>query len=267
MLPRDQNAQADYLSNALTHSERSTLQTMDEDEPAVLPAELPAGPDVDLKPSPLSPRSVFSGNYEKGGSAEIREIPASISGPRAHRFCANGPRDMSTSSGSVTSSSDASLYSGTAPTSPRSLNTTRSVTSSIMNAFSVHPGIRCDIPDGTNDDRNVDLGCWGNNFEKQSMGRSGQPSDTEIQRDVMDAVTNAMQELRQIRLSEQPSRPIRYEAPDKLHNPDREVLVKFENSANDELHIRSLDNQDWLRIATWWLLKVNEILLLCVICN
>jgi hypothetical protein len=137
----------------------------------------------------------------------------------------------------------------------------------MMNAFSVHPGVRCDVPDDTIDGRTVDGGYWGNNFEKQSTDRPSQSSNTELQRNVMDAVTNVMQELRQVRLSEQLSRPIRYEAPDKLHKPDREVLVKFENSANDELHIRSLDTQDWLRIATWWLLKVNKIFLLRVIYN
>ncbi|KAJ5613285.1 hypothetical protein N7510_006479 [Penicillium lagena] len=254
---------SDIEDDSLTHSERSTLQTMDEDELAVLPAELPAGPDVELKPSPLSPRNAFSGDYEKGSRAEFRETPISISGPHAPRFSASGPRDISISSDSVTSGSDASLYSGTAPTSPRSLNTTRSVTSSMMNAFCVHPGERCDIPDGPFDGRTVDVGVWGSTFEKQSMARPSQSSNTEIQRNVMDAVTNAMQELRQVQLSDQLSPPIRYEVPDKLHKPDREVLVRFENSANGELKIRNLDTQDWLRIATWWLLKARATLINC----
>lgn len=88
---------------------------------------------------------------------------------------------------------------------------------------------------------------------------------------VMDAVSNAMQQLQQIRLREQLHRPLRYEPRDKFHQPDAELVRKFYSSAYNELKIRRPNISDWLRIAVWWLLKVylvscDDMLYLLTVC-
>ncbi|THC95419.1 hypothetical protein EYZ11_005106 [Aspergillus tanneri] len=71
----------------------------------------------------------------------------------------------------------------------------------------------------------------------------------------MDAVASAMQQLHQIRLQDQLHRPLRYEPRDRFHQPDVELLKKFDTFAHDEMAIRPINTNDWLRVAVWWLLK------------
>lgn len=53
-------------------------------------------------------------------------------------------------------------------------------------------------------------------------------------------------------------RPLRYDRPRiKNHLPNKVLSEKFEKHVNDELERHSLNTtKKWLRISTWWLLKV-----------
>lgn len=63
-----------------------------------------------------------------------------------------------------------------------------------------------------------------------------------------------LSESHQIRIMEQSLRQLRIEHKD--HQPDDILKEQFQNLVDDELRLRGLDARDWLRVATWWLLKV-----------
>lgn len=73
---------------------------------------------------------------------------------------------------------------------------------------------------------------------------------------VLEVVAEAMKELSKIRQREQSQRPLRIVPQDPVHRPDDSLRNKFQELANDELKVRRLNARDWLRVATWWLLKV-----------
>lgn len=77
--------------------------------------------------------------------------------------------------------------------------------------------------------------------------------------DVGEAVAEAIKELSKIRQKEQSSRPLRIVRQDPVHRPDDSLKERFQRLADDELRIRRLNARDWLRVATWWLLKVNPL--------
>ncbi|KAI9799996.1 MAG: hypothetical protein M1833_003525 [Piccolia ochrophora] len=81
-------------------------------------------------------------------------------------------------------------------------------------------------------------------------------SDGEVP-DVLDVVADAMKQLNRIRSLEQSSRPLRTVPQDGTHRPDEALRARFQELANDELKIRRLNARDWLRVATWWLLKAR----------
>ncbi|PLB55883.1 hypothetical protein P170DRAFT_372249 [Aspergillus steynii IBT 23096] len=85
------------------------------------------------------------------------------------------------------------------------------------------------------------------------------PTKDPDQTAVMNAVTSAMQQLQQIRLRDQLHRPLRYEPRDKFHQPDAELIRKFDYLTN----VRRLNTNDWLRLAVWWLLKARTTLTNC----
>ncbi len=85
--------------------------------------------------------------------------------------------------------------------------------------------------------------------EKQSALNANGPK-------VMDVVADAMRELSKIRQREQTARPLRIVPQNAEHRPDDSLKRKFQELANDELKVRRLNARDWLRVATWWLLKV-----------
>lgn len=74
---------------------------------------------------------------------------------------------------------------------------------------------------------------------------------------VDDAVAEAMQELAKARQKDQSSRPLRVVRQDPLHTPHDALKERFQQLADDELKIRRLNAKDWLRVATWWLLKAR----------
>ena len=73
---------------------------------------------------------------------------------------------------------------------------------------------------------------------------------------VEEAVADARRQLLTVRQREQSSRPLRVVGQDPQRTPDPALSALFQKSANDELQIRRLNARDWLRVATWWLLKV-----------
>ena len=75
--------------------------------------------------------------------------------------------------------------------------------------------------------------------------------------DVQEVVAEAMQELARIRQKEQFARPLRVVRPDPVHQPADALKTRFQQLAEDELKIRRLNAKDWLRVATWWLLKAR----------
>ena len=75
--------------------------------------------------------------------------------------------------------------------------------------------------------------------------------------DVVDVVAEAMQELARVRQREQSARPLRIVRQDPIHRPHNALKERFQQLADDELKIRRLNARDWLRVATWWLLKAR----------
>lgn len=75
--------------------------------------------------------------------------------------------------------------------------------------------------------------------------------------DVDEVVAEAMQQLSRIRQKEQSARPLRIVRQDPVHQPDETLKARFQQLADDELSIRRLNAKDWLRVATWWLLKAR----------
>ena len=76
---------------------------------------------------------------------------------------------------------------------------------------------------------------------------------------VGEAVAEAMKTLSLIRQKEQSSRPLRVIRQDPQHAPDEALKKRFQDLVDDELKIRRLNARDWLRVATWWLLKVDSV--------
>lgn len=70
------------------------------------------------------------------------------------------------------------------------------------------------------------------------------------------AVADAKRELLTIIQREQSSRPLKVPQQDPKRTPDPSLSAIFQKYADDELQIRRLNARDWLRVATWWLLKV-----------
>ena len=83
------------------------------------------------------------------------------------------------------------------------------------------------------------------------------PGLAEKKKSIVDeVVADAKRQLITIREREQSSRPLKIVSPDPDRMPDPALCALFQKSANDELQIRRLNARDWLRVATWWLLKV-----------
>ena len=75
--------------------------------------------------------------------------------------------------------------------------------------------------------------------------------------EIQEVVAEAMKELIKIRHKEQSAKPLRVVRQHPQHQPDEALRARFEQLAEDELKIRRLNAKDWLRVATWWLLKAR----------
>lgn len=229
--------------------------------------------DSSLVVSPLSIKSGVSTDYEDLIDAytpqltlpRVSSLASGSSQGQEHRVPGR-PKHTSTSSESVMSGSDGSFYGGTAPTSP-SMHS-RSHSQKLVDRLNISRALGSQpLYEGSIDGRASDKLLWENVSdiqEKQSVGTTSETSSTEFgHENVMGAVTSAMQQLRQVRLQEQLARPIRFVPQNKMHKPDEATLKAFEFSVNEELQARRLITRDWLRIATWWLLKARATLANC----
>ncbi|KAL8795321.1 MAG: hypothetical protein Q9195_002191 [Heterodermia aff. obscurata] len=90
-----------------------------------------------------------------------------------------------------------------------------------------------------------------------SLGADSTTTEQEKPQNVDEVVAEAMKTLSLIRQKEQAARPLRIVRQDPQHAPDEVLKKKFQQLVDEELKIRKLNARDWLRVATWWLLKAQ----------
>ena len=90
-----------------------------------------------------------------------------------------------------------------------------------------------------------------------SLGADSTNTEQEKPQNVDEAVAEAMKTLSLIRQKEQAGRPLRIVRQDPQHAPDEALKKRFQQMVDEELKIRRLNARDWLKVATWWLLKVS----------
>ena len=90
-----------------------------------------------------------------------------------------------------------------------------------------------------------------------SLGTESTTTEQEKPQNVDEAVAEAKKTLSLIRQKEQAARPLRIVRQDPQHAPDEALKKRFQQLVDEELKIRRLNARDWLRVATWWLLKVR----------
>ena len=93
----------------------------------------------------------------------------------------------------------------------------------------------------------------------RSNSKMGELSTKGWTPDISEVVAGAMEELSRIRQRERATRPLRIVPQDAVHRPEEALKARFHELANEELEIRRLNAKDWLRVATWWLLKVRRL--------
>ncbi|CAG8197792.1 unnamed protein product [Penicillium olsonii] len=252
-------------NDSLVRIETSMALAMEEDEEIVISTAPSPVRETDSIVSPMTPDAVeLPANDEEYAIQQVRNKVAELADTRISIGSASRLKHASTSSESAITGSEASLN-GTSPTSWLSLNTSPLTTEQ----YSTHSRMRSEqlLFDGSIDGRALDDKTWSNDrfpAEKQfSIHSSGYNCADDDHPCVMEAVTSAMQHLHHVRHQEQISRPIRVEPQNQLHRPSPELSKLFEASVNYELQIRRLIPRDWLRVATWWLLKARATLANC----
>ncbi|KAJ5093532.1 hypothetical protein N7456_009393 [Penicillium angulare] len=258
-------------NSSLLEIERKMTEAMQEDEEILIALETSRRDSV-LMVSPLSVKSNLTNEFEEA-------FEPALSRPTLPRTSSRGskssqqigyqspgrPRHASSSSASVMSGSDSSLYGGPAPS--YSPHTSRSYSQSLTGKIQVTRALSPPPYEKSVDSLATDKIAWdetSDNQDKQSIGKSSNSSATEFgHNNVMEAVNSAMYQLREVRLQEQLARPIRFEPQNKVHKPDEDTIKIFESSINEERQIRRLITSDWLRVATWWLLKARATLANC----
>ena len=93
---------------------------------------------------------------------------------------------------------------------------------------------------------------------QMSMGGESTSTKPHKPQDVGEVIADAMKTLSIVRQKEQSARPLRIVRPDPQHQPDEALKQRFQQLVDEELMIRRLNARDWLRVATWWLLKVIQ---------
>ncbi|KAJ5384051.1 hypothetical protein N7517_001962 [Penicillium concentricum] len=260
-------------NDSLARIEKTMVLAMEEDKQIVLSTEASPVRDTDSVVSPMSPGpgvvELPANNEEECQIDIIDEVRARMSdlaNNRSSMGSSSNVRHASTSSESAITESDDSLFDGNSPTSWLSLNTS---------PFLPPPGrinhtrMRSEqlLFGGSIDGRTLDGGMWANDpelTEKQVVHHTRSYSDAEYGHPrVIEVVSSAMQHLRDVRHQEHISRPVRFEPQNQLHRPTAETLKIFEASVNEGLQITRLITRDWLRVATWWLLKARATLANC----
>ncbi|KAJ6138915.1 hypothetical protein N7471_005401 [Penicillium samsonianum] len=258
---------------SLARIEKTMLLAMEEDEKIVLSTEASPVRDTDSVVSPMSPGQGLvelpANNEEDCEIDIIQEVRARMSELATNRSSVGSSskvKHTSTSSESAITASDDSLFDNTSPTSWLSLNTSPSLST----RGRIDHTRMCSeqlLFGGSIDGRTLDGGIWANDSNlagKQVVHHTRGYSDADHGHPhVIEDVTSAMQHLRDVRHQEHISRPIHFEPQNQLHRPTTETLRIFEASVNDGLQITRLTTRDWLRVATWWLLKGRAALANC----
>ncbi|KAJ5354672.1 hypothetical protein N7541_005716 [Penicillium brevicompactum] len=255
------------IGNAsLDRIEKSMAIAIREDEQIVFSTEPSPVRETDSIVSPMTPDAVeLPANDEHVNTQQIRTKIAELDGHKVSIGSESKFKHTSTSSESAITGSETSFCNEACPTSWLSLNTSPL----LMTQGSNHPRARSEqlLLGGSIDERTLDREAWSNYGymdEKQVASHGG---DIGYNYDghprVTEAVTSAMQHLHHVRHQEQISRPIRVESQNQLHRPPPEILKLFETSVRYEMQIRRLIAKDWLRVATWWLLKARATLANC----
>ncbi|KAJ5923526.1 hypothetical protein N7454_008771 [Penicillium verhagenii] len=261
-------------NSCLADIKRTMIQAMEEDEQALLALDT-SRRNSSLAVSPLTVKSSGSMDYEELVNSYISPhaqtlplvspLSSRSSQGQSYRIPAR-PKHTSTSSDSIMSGSEGSLHGGSSPTSHTIYS--RPPSQSLMGKLNSRALGPQPLYEGSIDGRSSDKIPWEDAFdvhERQSVGKSSDSSSIAGfgHENVMKAVTSAMQQLRQVRHQEQLARPIRYVPQNKLHRPPQDTIKAFELSVNEELQARRLITRDWLRVATWWLLKTRATLASC----
>lgn len=226
--------------------------------------------DPELGPVYMQPRgrSAWILHYELMGWPIPEAMQPWLSSPSRLGRDSSLPRYKFSSSDSVVSGSDVSIFRGTAQTSTRSVSATRSPSRNAIGRMS-HLRGRSDRP--AYESSVISLPLEKTSLEdgsdirgRRSEENSSQPWRNESRNsNATETTASAMQGLRQARLEDQLSRPVRYEPQNKLHKPDSNIVKTFNSSVKEELQIRKFSIGDWLRISTWWLLKARATLANC----
>ncbi|CAG8266757.1 unnamed protein product [Penicillium salamii] len=253
-------------NDSLVRIENSMALAMEEDEEIIFSTEPSPVRETDSIVSPMTPDAVeLPANDENYAPQPVRTKVAELADTRISIDSASDFKHASTSSESAITGSEVSLLNGASPTSWLSLNTSPPITTPQI----AHSRARSEqlLFGGSIDGRALDDKTRSNDdclIEKQfSIYSDDYASIDDGHPRVMEAVTSAMQHLHHVRHQEQVSRPIRVEPQNQLHRPSPEILKLFEVSVNYELQIRRLIARDWLRVATWWLLKARATLANC----
>lgn len=240
---------------------------MEEDEKIVLSRGASPVWDTDSVVSPMSPaRGVVelpANNEEECEIDIIQEFRARMSGLANNRSSVGSSSNVkhtSTSSESAITQSDDSLFDTSSSTSWLSLNTSPFLpTRGRMNYTRMSSEQL--LFGGLIDGRTLDGGIQANDSdmaEKQVVHHTRSYSGSDyVHPHAIESVTSAMKQHHDVRHQEHISRPIRFESQNQLHKPTAETLKVFEASVNDGLQITRLATRDWLRMATWWLLKAS----------
>ncbi|KAK1140607.1 hypothetical protein N8T08_010245 [Aspergillus melleus] len=250
-------------NSSLERIEKSMIDALDRDR-SLSTSDSPPQDEEQLSSSSSPRRRSASINSDGQSEIDLRSVSYTICAPPstpAMRSC------TSTSSGSLMSTlSDSSSFTGL-PESQSvhsikpSLKRSRTGTSSNF-SFSTHDTGLFEartLEPGSMEFYQTSQDTFVSEIYEPSLSKSSDQSA------VIDAVSHAMQQLQQIRLRDQLHRPLRYEPRDKFHQPSAELVMKFDSLAHDELKVRRLKTNDWLRIAVWWLLKARNTLANCEI--
>lgn len=155
------------------------------------------------------------------------------------------------------SSEDASEVASASPITPRHKRQWTPISTGRARpggSFSTDRDLKAFAPNAMNP------GDLGDDFpQKPTRPRRGDTTTArhEKAQNVGEVVADAMKTLSLIRQKEQSARPLRIVRQDPQHTPDQALKMRFQELVDDELKIRRLNARDWLRVATWWLLKVR----------
>ena len=90
-----------------------------------------------------------------------------------------------------------------------------------------------------------------------SMGEDSQePAKPPKEQNVDEAVAEAMKKLSMVNNQQRAERAMRLPRQNALHAPNEALKRCFEKQIEEEMKAKSLNTRDWLRMGTWWLMKV-----------